>query len=101
MPITREKIYEEVWAEPMTTVAARYDVSSNFLARVCERLAVPRPPRGHWAQLRAGIKIRKPRLPPPQPGCELAWYRHGEVAPRAGSFLEVLPYPNQDRVSVG
>ncbi|HPA80588.1 MAG TPA: hypothetical protein PLS95_07210 [Thermoanaerobaculales bacterium] len=37
MGVTREKLYEEVWAEPMTTVAARYGVSSNFLARVCER----------------------------------------------------------------
>jgi hypothetical protein len=38
MAVSREALFEEVWAEPMLTVAARYGVSSNFLARVCERL---------------------------------------------------------------
>lgn len=47
MAVTRETLYEEVWAEPMTKVAARYGVSSSFLARVCERLNVPRPSRGY------------------------------------------------------
>lgn len=54
MTVAREKLFEENWAEPMTKVAARYDVSSSFLARVCERLGVPRPPRGYWEQLRVG-----------------------------------------------
>src|SRR5258708_3025757 len=31
MPITREKIYEEVWAEPMTTVANRADRCRRYL----------------------------------------------------------------------
>ena len=35
MSVTREQLYPEVWAEPMTRVAARYDVSANYLARVC------------------------------------------------------------------
>lgn len=30
----------------MTTVAQRYGVSANYLARICERLVVPRPGRG-------------------------------------------------------
>jgi hypothetical protein len=47
MGATREKLYEEVWAEPMTKVAARYGVSSSFLARVCERLKVPRSSCGY------------------------------------------------------
>jgi hypothetical protein len=54
MSITREKLYEEVWAEPMTVVAARYQVSGNFLARVCVALNVPHPPRGYWAKLKVG-----------------------------------------------
>jgi methylaspartate ammonia-lyase len=36
--VDRETLYQEVWAQPMTTVAVRYGVSSSFLARVCERL---------------------------------------------------------------
>ncbi len=52
MGVFREELYEEVWAEPMTTVAARYGVSSSFLARVCERLSIFRSIRawgiGPW-----------------------------------------------------
>jgi hypothetical protein len=50
MSVSREKLHDEVWAEPMTTVALRYGVSSNFLARVCQRLNVPTPQRGYWQQ---------------------------------------------------
>ena len=35
--VTREHLYSEVWAEPMTTVAKRYDVSLNYLARRRDR----------------------------------------------------------------
>jgi hypothetical protein len=59
MPVTREKLYEEVWAEPMTTVAKRYGVSGGFLAGVCERLGIPRPVRGHWQQLAVGCLSNK------------------------------------------
>ncbi len=31
MRISREELYEQVWADPMTTVAARYDVSFVWL----------------------------------------------------------------------
>ena len=54
MAFSRGALFEEVWAEPMLTVAARYGVSSNFLARVCERLNVPHPGRGYWQQLEVG-----------------------------------------------
>lgn len=89
MAITRETLYEEVWAEPMTKVAARYGVSSSFLARVCERLNVPRPSRGYWAQLEVGKASAKPALPEARPGDELEWSREGEPrrVPRA------LPQP--------
>jgi hypothetical protein len=53
-PITRETLYEEVWTEPMTAVAARYGISGSFLARVCARLNVPRPPRGYWVRRASG-----------------------------------------------
>src|ERR1035441_8002216 len=75
MSVSREKLYEEVWAEPMTTVALRYEVSSSFLARICERLNVPRPPRGHWPQVKVGKKNPTPPLPPAEPGDELEWVR--------------------------
>ena len=36
MGVDRAKLYEQVWAEPMTKIASRYGVSSSYLARVCE-----------------------------------------------------------------
>jgi hypothetical protein len=77
MNVTREKLYEEVWAEPMTTVAKRYDVASGYLASVCEQLNVPRPPRGYWQQLKVGRAPKKPKLPDPRPGDDLEWVRDG------------------------
>jgi len=76
--VSREALFEEVWAEPMLKVAARHGVSSNFLARVCERLKVPHPGRGYWQQLEVGKAEPKPALPDLRPGDELEWARGDE-----------------------
>lgn len=41
--LRREELYALVWAEPMLKVAARFGVSSSYMARVCSQLQVPRP----------------------------------------------------------
>lgn len=71
--VSRAHLYSEVWAEPMTTVAKRYGVSSSYLARVCKWLRVPRPPRGYWAKLAVGKAMPQVPLPEPEPGDELEW----------------------------
>jgi hypothetical protein len=87
-PVSRERLYEEVWAEPMTAVAKKYGVSGSFLARVCTLLNVPRPPRGYWARVAAGYSVpRRPSLPNPKPGAEIEWARYGQ-ARRAPLKLE-------------
>jgi hypothetical protein len=78
MAVTRQTLFEQVWSEPLTKVAARHGVSSNFLARVCERLNVPHPGRGYWQQLQVGKAEPRPALPDPRPGDELEWARDGE-----------------------
>src|SRR6185295_13774031 len=50
--LTRDGLYELVWAQPMTKVGALYGVSSSYMARVCSALNVPRPERGYWANWR-------------------------------------------------
>ena len=57
----REPLYAEVWAEPMRTVAARYDLSDVGLRKICTRLGVPTPPLGYWAKVAAG---KAPRVTP-------------------------------------
>jgi hypothetical protein len=87
MSVTREKLYEEVWAEAMTTVAARYDVSGNYLARVCQHLNVPHPPRGYWAKLKVGKAPKQPALPEPRPGEAIEWER-GDWVPKPHRSVE-------------
>ena len=58
----REKIYEEIWAEPIRHVAKRYGLSDVGLAKVCRKLSIPRPGRGYWAIKAAGKPT--PKQPP-------------------------------------
>lgn len=59
----REALYNEVWAEPMTTVAKRYNMSDNGLRKHCKRLGIPLPSSGYWAKLKAGKSVTKTSLP--------------------------------------
>ena len=61
--VAREKLYQEVWAEPVVKVAKRYGVSDVALRKVCIKLSVPMPPAGYWAKLMHGKPTRRPALP--------------------------------------
>lgn len=87
--LTRHDLYELVWSEPMLKLAARFDVSSSYLARVCARMNVPRPERGYWAKLAVNKAPEKPALPSARPGDELIWVRGGG----ARSVERPLPIP--------
>lgn len=62
--LERASLYEMVWAEPVRTVAARYNVSDVALAKICRALDVPLPGRGYWAKKAAGVDVpQRPPLP--------------------------------------
>lgn len=61
--LTREQLYEEVWSEPMATLAPKYGISDVGLAKICRKLKVPVPGRGYWRQKEVGQKVRRPVLP--------------------------------------
>ena len=77
-PLTREVLYALVWSEPMLKVAARYGVSSSYMARVCTLLNVPRPERGYWAKLSVGKVSPIPPLPDARSGDQIVWSRDGQ-----------------------
>ena len=79
--VGRDDLYTLVWTEAMTTVAARFGVSANYLARVCEYLNVPHPNRGYWAKLTVGKVAKRPPLPAARPGEVLQWTK-GDGVPR-------------------
>ncbi|WP_258198114.1 hypothetical protein [Pseudomonas viridiflava] len=59
----RAKLLEDVWAEPVQVVAPRYGLSDVGLKKLCSRLQIPTPPRGHWAKVKAGKRVSpRPKL---------------------------------------
>ncbi|HGO6126863.1 TPA: hypothetical protein ACK3RK_005417 [Burkholderia cepacia] len=59
----RAALYDEVWADAVSTVSKRYGMSDNGLRKICQKLGVPLPPLGYWAKLRAGQKVKRAPLP--------------------------------------
>lgn len=96
MRISREDLYKGIWSEPATKLAQRYDVSSSYLARVCEGLNVPHPPRGYWARRAVGAKVPIPPLPPAAPGDPVAWEKGVAVMERLPP-LELPPAPAKSK----
>jgi hypothetical protein len=45
-----EELYRMVWDRPMIRLAEEFGITENGLAKICDRLDVPYPPRGHWAK---------------------------------------------------
>lgn len=68
--LTRTALYELVWSEPMTTLAARFGISDVALKKVCTKADIPVPPRGYWAKYRAGRRTTRAPLPPRAPGMD-------------------------------
>lgn len=61
--VTREELYAQVWETPMYKLAASYGISGNGLAKICDRLEIPYPPRGYWARKAAGQSVVVDKLP--------------------------------------
>jgi hypothetical protein len=66
--LTRQQLYDRVWAEPVDTVANEFGLSNVGLGKVCRRHNIPVPPRGYWARKAAGQKMRQTPLPPSKDG---------------------------------
>lgn len=60
----REKLYEEVWNQPVIKVAESYGVSNVAIKKICKSMNIPTPPNGYWTKLKFGKEVKKPPLPP-------------------------------------
>lgn len=75
----------------MIKVAARYQVSGSYLTRVCDRLNIPRPTTGYWAQHAVGKVPKRSSLAEARPaGDEIERAPHG-IAQRAPRVLPKAP----------
>lgn len=88
--MTRQELFDLVWAEPMIAAAKRFNVSGSYLARVCSRLNVPRPARGYWAKLAVGKAPAKPTLPEARVGDEITWDPDGGL-PEVSRIIRPTP----------
>lgn len=68
--LSRHDLYEQVWRRPLSAVARDLSLSSNGLSKICDRLLIPYPGRGHWAKVAAGRAPDRPPLPPPPAGVD-------------------------------
>lgn len=60
--LTRKALYDLVWTEPMTKIAADLSISSSGLKAICDRAGVPTPRAGYWQKLAVGRASRPPAL---------------------------------------
>lgn len=83
MEIQREKLFDEVWATPISRLCKAYGLSDQGLRKVCVKLQIPLPSRGHWAKIAAGHVLVKPALPPLR---EQSKERKPHLKPKAPPF---------------
>lgn len=65
---TREQLHEAIWSKPCIKLSAELGISDVGLAKTCRRMGIPRPPRGYWARVEAGEKLKREPLPAAKPG---------------------------------
>ena len=61
--LSRRRLFDLVWAKPMTELAHQFGVHAKHLARACDRHDVPRPRPGHWQKLAFGKTPPTAQLP--------------------------------------
>ena len=62
--VSRQALYDQVWATPMARLAKEYGISDVALAKICKKLKVPYPGRGYWRRKETGKAVKQPPLPP-------------------------------------
>ena len=64
--LSREELYEKVWAAPLRTIAREYGLSDVGLKKICTRHDIPTPGLGYWAKVEFGKRVTRTPLPPAQ-----------------------------------
>lgn len=60
--LSRKELYDLVWRKPVSEISRQYGLSDRGLGKLCERNGIPVPPRGYWAKIKSGYKVKKPPL---------------------------------------
>jgi hypothetical protein len=68
--LSRKKLYDLVWSEPMRNLSERLGISDVALKKTCARAGIPTPDRGYWAKKEAGKETFQALLPMRPPGMD-------------------------------
>ncbi|WP_234187067.1 hypothetical protein [Shinella sp. NM-101] len=86
--LSREELFALVWERPTSEIATELGISDVAVGKLCEKLQVPKPPRGYWARVEAGQTPRRPALKAFRE--ELEEKRKSRIQARtAGQFTEL------------
>src|SRR5512142_2828685 len=83
---SRQELYEQVWSEPMVTLAQKYGLSDVGLRKKCKKLNIPLPPQGYFLRNKRGDR---PPLPPYEGKSTV------EITPTIVAFPPVSADPEQ------
>lgn len=72
LSVTREEMYGLLSSTPVSGLTERLGVSESYIARICDAMDVPLPPRKYWS-FEGEYKPSLPPLPPPRPGTVQSW----------------------------
>jgi AcrR family transcriptional regulator len=61
---SRQELFDLVWSKPLAGAATEVGLSANGLAKLCDRLLIPRPSRTHWTRQGKAGAVARPPLPP-------------------------------------
>lgn len=86
--LTREELYLRVWQTPMSRLATEFAISDVALAKICKKVDVPIPGRGHWARVASGQRVKLPKLPKARAETRTE-YTIAEREPRPPAMLRV------------
>lgn len=69
-PLTRADLMERVWSAPLGSIAGDLGMTASGLAKLCDRMAIPRPNRKYWHLSLQEREKQRPALPaaPPDAG---------------------------------
>lgn len=61
--LTRQELYNLVWAKPTRTLASELGISDSMIGKICKKHNIPKPPLGYWSRLSNGYKDKIAPLP--------------------------------------
>src|SRR5687768_14556893 len=61
--LTREQLYQKVWATPAVKHAKELGISDVAIGKICKKYDIPKPPSGYWSKVQHGRKVQRTPLP--------------------------------------